>query len=350
MKNLFYILIAFTFVGCKTATLKVTIESQYSSEAYLYNTITQEIDTIKPSGNTFVANPSDLEKPTLYYLMFDKINDINRPIYIILSKQETHIKFYDLIAVNDNSKNIKDVYPNRPLFMSDPNKNGEFYRFQDVWIKFYHNITKPGLIVEDRKQLYTKFLNESENIIKQNKNKLVSAFIIDYLMDNNLIELDRIQLFYSYLEPNIQKSFIGQKIKSEVGFGTQTLAPKFSLRDYHGNNYSLDSLKGRKVLLHFWSSSCAPCMKEIPDLLKLAKEKNDLVIINISLDTDQSRWISGIERLGITDMINFCDFKGSNGEITSDYHIKSIPANYLIDERGRILIKEQTIGGLMDKL
>jgi thiol-disulfide isomerase/thioredoxin len=346
MKNLFYILAILILVGCKTETLKITIEGEYSGEAHLYNTETQKIDTIESSGNRFSINLEDIQKPTLYYLTFKNINDLNRPIYLILSNQETQIKFNELITVNENPQNIKDAYPNKPLFLTDPNKNEEFYRFQDLWIKFFDNVTKPELDIEARKGLYDDFISNSENVIKENNSELVSACIIDFLMNDNLIQLDKIQLYYSYLESDIQTSFIGKKIKREVGFDNNTVAPKFMLQDFHGNNYSLDSLIGKKVLLHFWSSTCAPCVKEIPELLKLANENKDLIIINISLDTDKSRWISGMERLGIINMINFCDFNGASGDICKDYHIKSIPANYLIDSKGSILLKTETIEGL----
>lgn len=350
MKNLFCSLIAIISFGCNTDALKVTVDSQYSGEAYLYNTITKKTDTIELSGNTFVVNSIDIEKPTLYYLMFDKINTVNRPIYIILSNQETDIKFNDLTSVNGNTQNIKDLYPNKPLFLSDPNYNQEFYEFQELWINFFNAVTNPHLNIEEKKDLYTRFISASEKLINKNQDKLVAAFMIEYLMNNNLLGVEKIQFFFSKLSPDVQKTIIGERIRDEVGFQTQTLAPNFSLQDYHGNRYFLDSLKGNKVLLHFWSSTCAPCIKEVPDLLKLTKEKKDLIIINISLDTDSIRWISGMERLGIIDMVNFCDYNGANGKIATDYHISSIPANYLIDENGNILLKKETIQGLIEKL
>ena len=346
MRYLFYILIMLIFVGCKTDTLEVTIDSAYSGEAYLYNTVTQKIDTIATSGNRFVVNYSDLKEATLFYLVFKNVNDFSSPIKLILSNQETHIKFNELITENRNSQNIKDSYPNRPIFLTDPNRNEVFYRFQDLWIEFFNNVTQPELDFEVRKSLHDNFINESGKIIRENNSEFVSACIIDFLMNDNLIQLDKIQLYYSYLETDIKTSFIGKKIKKEVGFDNNTKAPKFTFQDYHGNNYALDSLFGKKVLLHFWSSTCAPCVKETPELLKLANENKDLVIINISLDTDKSRWISGMERLGIINMINYCDFNGASGDICKDYHIKSIPANYLIDSKGSILLKTETIEGL----
>lgn len=350
MKYLYLIPITLLMLSCKSNILVVSLDNSHTGEAYLYNTITLKTDTISFSGNSFTINPIGIERPTLFYFVIKDINSFNRPMYIILSNQKSHVKFNKLIAINENSLNIHDVYPNRPFFLSDPNNNEEFYQFQDLWIKFYNNVTKPELGIDTRRELHTKFINESEHIIKKNNGKLVSAFIIDYLMNNNLIQLDKIQLFYSYLEPNVQQSVIALRIKVEVGFENLTSAPKFSFHDYHGNHYSLDSLTGKKILLHFWSSTCAPCIKEIPELLRLAGENKDLIIINISLDTDKSRWISTMKRLGIIDMVNYCDFNNFNGKIAMDYQIKSIPANYLIDEKGNILLKKQNVQGIIDNL
>lgn len=350
-KYLVYILTAFVVTSCsKNPTLKITFDKNSEGSATLHNTITQRVDSVKFSKNSLLFCLEEINEPTLFYLMFDKINDINRPIYIILSDMETQINMDELVAINITSNNVKDLYPNRPKFIADPNKNEEFYKFQDLWFNFYSDVTKPYLDITQRKEIHTKFIDNAESVIRAHKDKLVSAMMIDFLMNENLIELDKIQLFYSYLEPDIQKSVLGKKISHEVGFKTNTQAPIFTFQDYHGDSYSLDGLKGKKVLLHFWSSTCSPCIEETPALKRLILENKDLVLINISLDTDKSKWILGMERMGISDLINFCDYKGINGKITSDYHIKSIPANYLIDEQGKILIKAQTIEALTDIL
>jgi len=350
MRKLFYLLTALTIIGCKSNTLKITIDDVDKGKAYLYNTIIDKVDSIEFSGHSFSFNLTEIKEPTLFYLMFDEINSFIRPIYIILSNQETQIKFSDLVTVDENTGNCRNLYPNRPKFISDPNNNEAFYLFQDLWIDFSNSVTKPELDLDKRKELYTRFISESEEMIIKNHDKLVAAFMMEYLMNNNLLQLEKIQLLYSYLTPDIQKTKIGQRISDEVGFQAQTFAPKFSLQDFHGNKYSLDSLKGKKVLLHFWSTSCAPCIKEIPDLLRLNDKNNDLVIINISFDRDSITWFSGMERLGLIDMINYCDYLGSSGKIAKDYQIHGIPANYLIDENGKILSKAERIQVLIEKL
>jgi thiol-disulfide isomerase/thioredoxin len=39
-----------------------------------------------------------------------------------------------------------------------------------------------------------------------------------------------------------------------------------------GNKLTLASLRGRPVLVSFWATTCAPCVEELPDLIKLYQE------------------------------------------------------------------------------
>jgi thiol-disulfide isomerase/thioredoxin len=143
---------------------------------------------------------------------------------------------------------------------------------------------------------------------------------------------------------------LGKRIGEEVGFVKFSAAPEFKLTDSHGTGYSLRELKGKKVLLHFWSSTCAPCIKEFPILVNLAKNHPEIQIINVSLDTDSIRWISAVKILGLEDMAHYCDGKGIAGDLVSDYHIRAIPANCLIDEEGRFLAKKQSVTDILREL
>lgn len=53
---------------------------------------------------------------------------------------------------------------------------------------------------------------------------------------------------------------------------------RFTLKDRDGQVVSNESLKGQVVLLTFWSTTCGPCVHEIPDLQKLDDDATALVV------------------------------------------------------------------------
>ncbi len=62
-------------------------------------------------------------------------------------------------------------------------------------------------------------------------------------------------------------------------------APDFSFTDINGQQYALRDFKGKKVIINFWATWCAPCIHEFPQLLEIAKANPDnLVLIALSSD------------------------------------------------------------------
>jgi thiol-disulfide isomerase/thioredoxin len=66
-------------------------------------------------------------------------------------------------------------------------------------------------------------------------------------------------------------------------------APDFSWTDFAGRTHALSDLNGKKVVLHFWASWCAPCVAEFPALLKAARRAGaGTVFLAISADRDKA--------------------------------------------------------------
>jgi len=49
--------------------------------------------------------------------------------------------------------------------------------------------------------------------------------------------------------------------------------------DTRGNGYRYEELNGKWLVVNYWATWCAPCIKEIPELNKLAEEHKDRVLV-----------------------------------------------------------------------
>ncbi len=55
-----------------------------------------------------------------------------------------------------------------------------------------------------------------------------------------------------------------------------------------GQEFLLNALKGRPLVVNFWATWCAPCVQEMPYLDSMAKELPEIVFVGIGIDTAQN--------------------------------------------------------------
>ena len=69
--------------------------------------------------------------------------------------------------------------------------------------------------------------------------------------------------------------------------GYERKTPSFTLKDTAGHDVSIESFRGRVVVLNFWTKTCQPCMEEMPeiaDLTRILKPMDDVAVLTISTD------------------------------------------------------------------
>jgi thiol-disulfide isomerase/thioredoxin len=54
--------------------------------------------------------------------------------------------------------------------------------------------------------------------------------------------------------------------------------------DAAGLKHVVAAHKGRPVVVSLWATWCAPCIKEFPELARLARERPELAIVSVSID------------------------------------------------------------------
>ena len=114
-------------------------------------------------------------------------------------------------------------------------------------------------------------------------------------------------------------------------------APAFHLRTVAGDTVSLEKLKGRIMILHFWATWCKPCRHEMPALESLFKESRELpiAILGISIDEKQDslKIAPALIEIGIT----FPNALAFSGMVSKAYWTWGIPVTYIIDPNGHFV-------------
>lgn len=114
-----------------------------------------------------------------------------------------------------------------------------------------------------------------------------------------------------------------------------------NLRDVSGKRIALSSLKGKVVLLTFWSLQCKECIAENLQLKNVynALNKKGFEIYQISLDQDEEAWKKEV-RFDELPWISTREDDPSDPLNVRLYNVKAIPANFLYDRDGNIIAKD----------
>jgi len=115
-------------------------------------------------------------------------------------------------------------------------------------------------------------------------------------------------------------------------------APEFTLYTLEGTEVKLSDYLGKIVILDFWATWCAPCIKSIPDLISIQDEYEDeLIVIGISLDqpATQNNLQLFINNFGI----NYPVVLGTYEVLEAYGNIQAIPTSFIIDTEGNIINK-----------
>ena len=140
---------------------------------------------------------------------------------------------------------------------------------------------------------------------------------------------------FVHLSGDSNKITIGTKDATACTKGSKDCLPDVSYIDTTGKAHTLESLKGKVVVVNFWATWCGPCKKEIPDLSKLyVKYKAQGVVMLGVLANDNP---------SDTDLLNFqSDFemefpvvRESSDILLSYDYPRNLPTTFIFDRSGR---------------
>lgn len=108
-----------------------------------------------------------------------------------------------------------------------------------------------------------------------------------------------------------------------------------TLYDPDGNEHHLAEFKGQYILLDFWSQTCGPCRRAIPELEEVARTYADrLTVVCISTDP-QEVWKQCLQIKGMKG-IQWNELRNDGGGLQADYGVQGLPHYVLIAPDGKV--------------
>lgn len=175
-----------------------------------------------------------------------------------------------------------------------------------------------------------------------------SAFSVNLITEHSRLgNYEDILRMYGLLSKKMKSTAEGQRIADRLvvlkrsAAGEKILA--FTKKDDKGNPVSISAFEGKYVYIDFWASWCAPCRREIPNLIKTYNTFKDhnFTVLSISLDdpTDKDRWLDALKALKMP-WTQLSDLKGWDDEIRLYYGFNAVPSTLLVDPNGNIVAKD----------
>ncbi len=193
-------------------------------------------------------------------------------------------------------------------------------------------------LVEEAKAGDVKKLAQAENelrlALKMDPTLSAPRYYLGLALLKEGQETAGLQELRSYIDhnPDDDRGDDARRFLASPGLVRQNYAPSFSITTLQGQHLSLDSLRGKVVLLDFWATWCPPCRAELPQIARLAHKfpPDQFVLISLSGDTNEQAW-----RTFVRDhKMDWPQFFDPRGTLDGPFHVLSIPALVLIDQQG----------------
>lgn len=296
-------------------------------------------DDNKLFGFAFYGKRSDIETASLYNgNTFFEINDAKNkytatasPSQGVLGSPGGQMVVTELIKPEDKYIGIEHSANSKAYVLKYSYPDKPEHDVKDVY-KLIH--LDPKTFLPTKVASYLTVLDKKQVNIKVLSNVALNA-------KANTKELSNQDFLASYT----------QEIRDNTDHLSELLgqqASPFELKSFDNQTVSLESLKGKMVLLDFWEVWCGPCVQAMPKLQSISEKykKDGLVVLGI---THEANSIESAKKLLQRKNANFTNLIG-NESTKSNYKVLGVPEYVLIDETGKIIFASTGYDEKLEKL
>lgn len=190
------------------------------------------------------------------------------------------------------------------------------------------------------KHIEQRWLDIQDDLVRTYNDKAFAPFMIYWNMRRD-VTLDQLKDLRAQLDPSLNNHPYTKAIEDYITsseFKEGNEMPYFTLTDDSGNERKWTEFLGKYVLIDFWASWCGPCIREMPNIVKLYEEcKGDnFEIVGISLDKDKDKWLAAVEKFKM-EWPQLCDFLVWDTKVAQLCKVDAVPYTILVDPEGKVV-------------
>ncbi|TSE09234.1 TlpA disulfide reductase family protein [Aquimarina algiphila] len=348
-------------------------------------------------GYSITADTEGFEEGTMVYV--NAVSQSRRPIIIdstTIQNQKFQIKLpapesndFNYLTFKDLRGNVLFLAENNPIEMTiykdsmrssivkGGTENELFFSYAKTVKKYgeeklklsneYQIATKLGetnkaiKIAAKREELVEAEKQFRKDLANNNSSSLVSIMALTDLLNLKIVSAKEAKEQFNSIADTLKTSRLGknlnQLIANAMAVSMQkridigSTAEDFSAPTPEGKMLSLKQSMGKITIIDFWASWCKPCRMENPNVVNVYKKYHDkgLNIISVSLDKKQEAWTKAISDDNL-DWNHVSNLQFWQEPIAQAYGVRSIPATFILDEKGNVIAKNLRGPALEEKI
>ncbi len=103
------------------------------------------------------------------------------------------------------------------------------------------------------------------------------------------------------------------------------------LTDLQGKAHTLESYRGKWLVINVWATWCAPCIKEMPELEALSHARADVVVLGLAAEGDSTERLRQFARaLRVTYPII-----AGTAQLMKEFKVQAYPTTLLFNPDGQ---------------
>ncbi|MBI3609999.1 MAG: TlpA family protein disulfide reductase [Nitrospirae bacterium] len=130
---------------------------------------------------------------------------------------------------------------------------------------------------------------------------------------------------------------VGRSPLGIIGTWAGRFAPDFEITALDGRRVSLENVRGKIVLLNFWTTWCEACIREMPALDRFYQDFRDEAFALLAVNLRESP--ARVEAFRNTHRIRCPILLDREGEVGDAYGVLAIPATFILDREGMMIGK-----------